>query len=139
MATFAFLDQAENRNWQTGTLIKSEHVKVRDGSAESTGIDGYLNDSRYAFSPNDITTTTRTDIIETYQVFTIRSGQTTYVVREHLALPWSKPASSDVGRPIRFSVENSVLYILDGHGRQHKTEIIKVSLKTVREPGPQPV
>jgi hypothetical protein len=64
---------AQSRNWQTGTLMETEQQKVLEGSTSnrSGGGDGY-------------STTTKTDNYDTYQVFTISSGQMIYVAREHL-------------------------------------------------------
>lgn len=121
--------KAQDRNWQTGTLSKSEHMKVREGSTETTTIDGYLNDSRNSYSASNISTTNTTNDYETYQELTIEFGQVIYVVREHLLYAWSKPNVSAVGEPIKFTVEKDTLYLIGIDGRQHKTAIVKVKFK----------
>ncbi len=124
MLSVALWAKAQNRNWQTGTLSRTERIKVHEGSTETTTIDGYLNANRNSYSPANIPTTTTPDF-ETYQEFTIEAGQETYVVREHLVHPWSKPALSTVGESVRFAVERNILYLIGGDGKQHKAAMVK--------------
>ena len=130
MLTVAIWAKAQSRNWQTGRLTQSERVKVREGSTESTTLDGYLNFSRNSYSPDNTNTTATTDNYQTYQVFTIKAGHKIYVVREPLFYPWSKPVLSKIGEPVKLAVENNILYILGENGKQHKTGIIEVRSKS---------
>jgi hypothetical protein len=117
--------QAQTRNWQTGTLLETEQQKILEGSTTNKAINGNAKNGNYSQD----STTTKTDNYDTYQVFTIGSGQKVYVARERLFFPWSKPALSTVGEPVKFAVEKNNLYIMDAEGKQHKLGIVKVSLK----------
>lgn len=116
---------AQNRNWQKGTLLETEQTKVRDGSTRHTSSNG--NDNGNNYSQNSTTTTTEN--YDTYQVFTIDAGQKIYVSRERLLFPWSKPALATVGEEVKFAVEKNNLYIMGEDGKQHKSGIVKVSMK----------
>lgn len=118
--------KAQNRTWQTGTLSKIVHMKVREGSTETATIAGYLNDNRDSFSPANIPSTSTTPDFETYQEFTIEAGQRIYVVRQDLFHRWSKPALRTVGEHVRFAVEQNVLYLIGEDGKQHKTALVNV-------------
>ncbi len=121
MLTMTIWASAQTRNWQKGTLLETEQTKVRDGSTRNTSRD---DDSHR--------TTTTTDNYDTYQVFTIDAGGKTYVARERLFFPWSKPALATVGEPVKFAVEKNNLYIMGEDGKQHKTGVVKVSMKAVQ-------
>jgi hypothetical protein len=120
---------AQNRSWQVGKLSKTEHVEVRQGRTDTATIDGYLNDNRNSFSPNNTATDTASRDYENYQEYAIDAGPQTYVVREHLHI-WSKPALTAVGESVKFVVEGDVLYLLSADGKQHKTTIVSVNYKT---------
>lgn len=127
MLSVALWAKAQNRNWQTGTLSRTERIKVHEGSTETTTIDGYLNANRNSYSPANIPTTTTTPDFETYQEFTIEAGQEIYVAREHLIYPRSKPALPAVGGRVKFAVEQNILYFIGGDGKQHKAALVKSS------------
>jgi hypothetical protein len=114
--------KGQSRNWQTGTLLETEQQKVLEGSTSNRTNSDNAN--------SHDSTTTKTDNYDTYQVFTISSGQTIYVAREHLFFPWSKPTLTTVGAPVKFAVEKNDLYVMDAEGKQHKMGIVKVALKT---------
>ena len=78
-------------------------------------------------------TTTTTDDYDTFQVYTIQGGTKTYVARERLLFPWSKPANVTIGDKVKYSVQKNTLYVLDEDGKQHKAGIVKVSLNTSHE------
>jgi hypothetical protein len=112
---------AQNRNWQKGTLLETEQTKVRDGSTRHTTSNGD--------NSSQTSTTTTTENYDTYQVFTIDAGQKIYVSRERLLFPWSKPALATVGEEVKFAVEKNNIYIMGEDGKQHKSGIVKVSMK----------
>jgi hypothetical protein len=120
---------AQNRTWQTGTLSKSVHIRMREGSTETANIAGYLNDNRNSFSTANIPGTTGTPDFETYQEFTIEAGQELYVVREQLFHTWSKPALRTVGEPVKFAVDAGVFYLIGDDGKQHKAAVVKCKPK----------
>jgi hypothetical protein len=123
--TLVVLAKAQNRDWLTGTLLETEQQKVLEGSTSNRTSSGSGNNGNYSQD----STTTKTDNYDTYQVFTIGSGQTTYVAREHLFFPWSKPTLTTVGAPVKFAVEKNDLYVMDAEGKQHKMGIVKIALK----------
>ena len=124
MLSVSFWANAQTRNWQSGTLVESEQTKVREGSTRNTTRDH--DDS------NSHSTTTTTENYDTYQVFTIDAGQKTYVAREHLFFPWSKPSLATVGEPVKFAVEKNNLFVMGDDGKQHKMGVIKVSMKAAQ-------
>jgi hypothetical protein len=125
LVTVAVVAKADDRNWQTGTLMASQKQQVPAGSTAVTTTDGSEN-NRGDYSQNTIKT--KSDDYDTYQVFTIQSGNITYVVREHLFFPWSKPADLTLGKPVRFALDNNSMYLLDSDGKEHKVSIVKTAL-----------
>jgi hypothetical protein len=124
--------QANSRNWQKGTLVESERSRVQEGSTKNTTTDGNVNNNGDKANYSGNSTTTTTANYETYQTYTIDSGQKIYVGREHLLFPWSKPASTTVGEPVKFAVEKGKLYVMGDDGKEHKTTLVKESLKTAQ-------
>ena len=47
--------------------------------------------------PSMASTATTTDNIDTYEVYTIQGPDKTYIAREKLLFPWSKPMCRTVG------------------------------------------
>jgi len=81
---------------------------------------------KWRYSRN--TTAHTTDDTDTYQVFTIETPTKTYIVREKLNFPWSKPANITLGEEVKFTVQGNRLTILDDDQKQHKTSIVKASV-----------
>lgn len=121
---------AAARNWQSGTLIETEQSKVREGSTKHSNTEGTVKDRGNKTDYSENKTTTTTDDLETYQTYTIKGAEKTYLAREHLLFPWSKPANATVGGTVKFAVDKSKLYLLDDDGKEHKTTVMKVSLNT---------
>jgi hypothetical protein len=120
---------AQERNWQTGTLTATERQKVPSGTMITSNTDGSAKDHGNKTDYSENKTTTKTQDYDTYQLFTIQSGNTIYVASEHLFFPWSKPASLTLGKPVKFALDNDTMYILDSTNKEHKTAVIKTSLK----------
>jgi hypothetical protein len=112
LSTFA------SAEWLTGKLVDTEQQKVKEGSTTT-----YHSDS-----DNRNATSTKTDNIDTYQVYTIQGPTKTYIAREKLYFPWSKPANVSVGDDIKFTVQGNRLTILDDDMKPHKASIVKTSL-----------
>jgi hypothetical protein len=121
---------AGSRKWQTGILTETEQQKVQEGSTKNSTTDGSIKQRGNKTDYSQNTTTTQTDNLETYQIYTIEAAEKVYVAREHLLFPWSKPASVAVGEPVKFSLEKGKLYILDADEKEHKATVTKVSLKS---------
>jgi hypothetical protein len=121
--------RAEDHNWQTGTLTATEKQQIPTGSTttSSTDVSGKSSGDSTKYSGN--TTQTKTENYDTYQVYTIQSGNTVYVACERLLFPWSKPAKLSLGKELKFAIEGDSMYIQDGTEKQHKAAIIKSSLK----------
>jgi len=121
---------ADSHQWKSGTLLESEKQQVLEGSTETSNTDGTIkdrNNGRKAdYSENS--TTTRTDNYDNFQVYTIQGEKKTYIARERLLFPWSKPANVTVGEAVKFSVHKNTMYLLDDDGKQHKAGISKVSM-----------
>lgn len=117
------------RNWQTGTLLETEKQQVRQGSTRTTNSDIDAKDKKGKTQYSGTTTSTETENYDNFQVYTIDAGGTTYVAREKLLFPWSKPAATTVGSKVQFAVEKNTLYVLGEDGKQHKAGIMKASMK----------
>lgn len=121
--------RADDHSWQTGTLTATEKQQVPSGSTVVSSTDASAKDHGESTQYSGSTTKTKTDNYDTYQVYTVLSGNTIYVARERLLFPWSKPAKLSLGKEFKFAVEGDSMYILDDAEKQHKATIIKSSLK----------
>jgi hypothetical protein len=120
---------AATRNWQSGTLTGTEQEKVKEGSTKTSSTEGTAKDKGNKTEFSKDTTTTTTDNIETYQIYTIETDKRVYVAKEHLLFPWSKSANVTVGEAVKFTPEKNKIYILDDDGKEHKATVVKVSMK----------
>ena len=100
--------------WHTGKLTDTEKIEVPSGSSTTT----YNQDrDRYGNRNGTVHTTDDTD---TYQVFTIETHTKTYVVRQKLNFPWSKPANITLGEDVKFTISGNKMTILDDDNKQQK-------------------
>lgn len=131
-ASFAGLATAEQNGhgWQQGTLLETEKQQVPQGSMTTTTSQGKATYKQDKTKYDHNTTSVTNDNYDTFQVFTIRSGAKTYVARERLLFPWSKPASVNVGEEVTFSVKKGTMYLLGDDGKQHKASVAKVSVSS---------
>ena len=111
-------------SWQTGKLTDTEKQEVPTGSTTTYNTDANAKDGKYSRN----TTAHTTDNTDTYQVFTIETPTKTYIVREKLNFPWSKPANIGLGEEVKFTIQGNRLTILDDDQKQHKTSIVKASV-----------
>jgi hypothetical protein len=117
------------REWRSGKLLDTEQQKVKEGSMTTYNTDGQAKPKNNGNTDYSQTTTaTTSDNIDTYEVYTIQAADKTYVAREKLLFPWSKPANVTVGDQIKFAVEGRKLIILDEDQKEHKASIVKTSL-----------
>jgi len=125
-STMAF---AAARNWQSGKLLDTEQQKITDGSTTHYNTDAQKktnNKGKTNYSEN--TTATTTDNTDTYEVYTIEGPEKTYIAREKLLFPWSKPANVTVGAELKYAIDGRKLIILDEDQKEHKASIVKTSL-----------
>ena len=111
-------------SWQTGKLIDTEKQEVPTGSTTTYNTDANARDGKYSRN----TTAHTTDNTDTYQVFTIETPTKTYIVREKLNFPWSKPANISLGEEVKFTIQGNKMTILDDDQKQHKASIVKASV-----------
>jgi len=111
-------------SWHTGKLIDTEKKEVPTGSTTTYNTDANAKDGKYSRN----TTAHTTDTTDPYQVFTIETPTKTYIVREKLNFPWSKPANIALGEEVKFTIQGNRLTILDDDQKQHKTSIVKASV-----------
>jgi hypothetical protein len=111
-------------SWHTGKLMDTERQEVPAGSTTTYNTDAQARNGGYSRN----TTAHTTDDTDTYQVFTIETPTKTYIVREKLNFPWSKPANITLGEEVKFTVQGNRLTILDDDQKQHKTSIVKASV-----------
>ena len=105
--------------------MDTEKQEVPTGSTTTYNSDGQAkNNGKYSQN----TTAHTTDNTDTYQVFTIETPTKTYIVREKLNFPWSKPANIALGEEVKFMVQGNKMTILDDDQKQHKTSIVKASV-----------
>jgi hypothetical protein len=118
-----------SRDWQSGTLLETEKQQVRQGSTKTSNTDGTIKDKgNNKADYSQTTTSTTTEDYDTFQVYTIQGDTKTYIARERLLFPWSKPANVAVGEKLKYAVQKHTLYLLDDDGKQHKAGISKVSM-----------
>lgn len=120
---------APARNWKSGVLTSMEQQKVNEGSTTTTNRDGQVKDKGNKTDYSSNSTTTTSDNVETYQMYTIESEKVVYVASEHLLFPWSKPANVNVGEHVKYAVEKGKIIILDDDNKEHKATIVKTSMK----------
>jgi hypothetical protein len=121
---------ATARNWKAGTLMGTEQNKVKEGTTTTYNTDGNAKNKGDKTDYSQNTRATTSDNIETYQIYTIEMGNKVYTASEHLLFPWSKPANVSVGEALKLDIEKNKLYILDDDGKEHKTTITGVKMKT---------
>ncbi len=117
-----------SRDWKSGTLVETEKQEVRTGSTNTSNSDGTIKDKGKKADYSETRTSHTTDDYDTFQVYTIRGDTKTYIARERLLFPWSKPANVTVGEKVKYVVQKNTLYMLDEDGKQHKAGISRVSL-----------
>ena len=108
-------------DWNTGKLMDTEKQEVPSGSTTT-----YNSDKNKDGSKNGTARTTQDT--DTYQVFTIQTPTKTYVVREKLNFPWSKPANIALGEEVKFTIQGNKMTILDDDQKQHKASVVKASV-----------
>jgi hypothetical protein len=111
-------------SWQTGKLMDTEKQEVPTGSTTHYNTDAQAKNGSYSKN----TTAHTAQDTDTYQVFTIETPTKTYIVREKLNFPWSKPANIALGEEVKFMVQGNKMTILDDDQKQHKTSIVKASV-----------
>lgn len=119
------------RHWHNGKLLDTEQQKVHDGSTTTynTNSEAKRKDNgRTQYSEN--TTATTSDNINTYEVYTIQGPEKTYIARERLLFPWSKPANVTVGAEVKYAIDGRKLIIFDEDHKEHKASIVKTSMNT---------
>jgi hypothetical protein len=117
------------RNWKSGVLTSMEQQKVNEGSTTTTNKDAQIKDKGNKTDYSSNSTTTTSDNIETYQMYTIETDKVIYVASERMLFPWSKPANVNVGEHIKYVVEKGKVIILDDDNKEHKATIVKTSMK----------
>jgi hypothetical protein len=122
------------RQWQSGKLLDTEQQKVQEGGTTTTyNTDGQAKTrSNGKTDYSQTTTATTTDNTDTYEVYTIQGPDKTYIAREKLLFPWSKPANVTVGADVKFAIDGRKLYILDEDQKEHKASIVKTSLNQAK-------
>lgn len=116
------------REWQSGKLLDTEQQKVTEGSTTHYSTDSQKKTQNGKTNYSQNTTATTTDDTDTYQVYTIEGPEKTYIAREKLLFPWSKPANVTVGAELKYAIEGRRLIILDEDQKEHKASIVKTSL-----------
>lgn len=111
-------------NWHTGKLMDSEKQEIPTGSTTTYNTDAQAKNGNYSQN----TTAHSTESTDNYQVFTIQTPTKTYIVRQKLNFPWSKPANISVGEEVKFIVQGNKMTILDDNQKEQKATIVKASL-----------
>jgi len=117
-----------NRDWQTGTMLETEQLRVPSGTVANSSTDGTVkpNGDKAKYSEN--TTTTTSQDYDTFQLYTIQGGGKIYTASERLLFPWSKPANVSVGETVKYVVDKNKMHFLDDDGKEHKASIKKVKM-----------
>ena len=125
-STMAFA--ATVRQWQTGKLVDSERQTITNGSTTTYNTDSEAKHKNGKTSYSRNTTAHTTDDSDNYEVYTIEGSGKTYIAREKLNFPWSKPANVTVGGEIKYAIDGRKLVILDEENKEHKASIVKTTL-----------
>lgn len=120
------------RQWQNGKVVDTEQQKVKEGSTTTYNTDGQAKNKNGKVGYSQNTTANTTDNIDTYEVYTIEGPEKTYVAREKLLFPWSKPANVTVGGEVKYAVDGRKLVILDEDHKEHKASIVKTSMNKAK-------
>ena len=130
LAAVSIVFAASTREWQSGTLMETEQQQVHSGTMKTTNTDGKAKTrgNKTDYSANSTSHTT--EDYDTYQIYTIKGPHKTYVARERLLFPWSKPANVTVGEAVKFAVEKNKIYLLDEDGKEHKASVSKVKVNS---------
>lgn len=119
---------AATRQWQSGKLLDTERQKVTDGSTTHYNTDSQKKNKNGKTDYSRNTTATTTDNTDNYEVYTIQGPEKTYIAREKLLFPWSKPANVTVGAELKYAIEGRRVIILDEDQKEHKASIVKTTL-----------
>jgi len=119
---------ATARQWQTGNLVDSERQTITNGSTTTYNTDAQAKSKNGKTNYSRNTTAHTTDDTDNYEVYTIEGQGKTYIAREKLNFPWSKPANVTVGGEIKYVIDGRKLVILDEDNKEHKASIVKTSL-----------
>jgi hypothetical protein len=111
-------------DWHTGKLVDTEKQEIPTGSTTTYNTDAQAKNGKYSQN----STAHTTDNTDTYQVFTIQTPTKTYVVRQKLNFPWSKPANISLGEEVKFMIQGNRMTILDDDQKQQKATIVKASI-----------
>ena len=111
-------------DWHTGKLMDTEKQEVPTGSTTHYNTDAEAKNGKYSQN----STAHTTEDTDTYQVFTIETHTKTYVVRQKLNFPWSKPANISLGEEVKFMIQGNKMTILDDDQKQQKATIVKASV-----------
>jgi hypothetical protein len=111
-------------DWHTGKLMDTEKQEVPTGSTTHYNTDAQAKNGKYSQN----STAHTTEDTDTYQVFTIETHTKTYVVRQKLNFPWSKPANISLGEEVKFMIQGNKMTILDDDQKQQKATIVKASV-----------
>jgi hypothetical protein len=133
VAALNVLGADSSRNWQSGMLLETEKQQVLQGTTKRTNTQASAKDKGKKTDYSENKTSTTTENYDTFQEYTIQGDTRTYVVRERLLFPWSKPANVAVGEKVKYAVEKNTLYLLDDDGKQHKAGIGKVRMNPAHE------
>jgi hypothetical protein len=125
VGTMAF---AASREWQSGKLLDTEQQKVTEGSTTHYNTDAQKKTKNGKTDYSRNTTATTTDNTDTYEIYTIEGREKTYIAREKLLFPWSKPANVTVGAELKYAIDGRKLIIFDEDQKEHKASIVKTSL-----------
>ncbi|MDE2099631.1 MAG: hypothetical protein KGL39_20430 [Patescibacteria group bacterium] len=102
LVTATFLAAAKNREWQIGTVLRSQR---------------------------EIACSRPYDCV--FQDFQIEGEKKIYAARELLKYRWSKEANVSVNERVKFALDphERKLFLLDDEGKEHELEIISKELK----------
>lgn len=125
VGTMAF---AAARHWETGKVVDTERQEVKNGSFTTYHTDGEAKAKNGKAGYSENTTAHKMDNTDTYEVYTVRGPEKTYIAREKLNFPWSKPAKVTVGAEVKYAIDGRKLIILDEDHKEHKASIVKTSM-----------
>ena len=125
LLTSSAIAKEKQRQWQMGKVLDTSRDRTYAGTVDSaSGSATSSGDTAYGHASGSSRA-----VYHVYETYTIEAGDYVYVCQEDIKWRWSKAALLTVNGPVQFAIEKDRIYIKSEDGSEHKTKIIKKTLK----------
>ena len=125
VASTAWSQSKNTRNWQTGRLLSQEKTHELESTTSTTNTEGNIKSTSKGDKYSSQSTKTETQNYDDFEVYEIEAGGFHYTVKQRLPFPWSKPANIAIGSEFKYAIEKSKMYLLDDDGKENSGRIVK--------------